>query len=168
MWHIVNDIFLGTVEEVPFAKEEGYSILGCCKEPLHRRNARIQGASCDGYLGRSMCKTEPEYLYAEREYALYCNLIDPRDMKYIPDEIIQKCMEFIDSELKEDRKVLIVCNQAESRAPSIALMWMIKSGYFSECETFEDVVNEFTECYYYRYNPGTGIRDYAEKFWKEH
>lgn len=168
MRQVLNGLYVGTIEDVEFAKQAGMSILGACKEPLHRKNARLQGANFDGYRGRSMAKTEPEYLYAEREHALYLNLIDAREAKYIPDEIINKALDFIDKELREGRNILIACNQAESRSPSIVLMWMIKCGYFHECETFEDVVNSFTDGYYYRYNPGDGMKAYVEKFWREY
>lgn len=171
MKKIVDYIYVGVLEDIPYAKSINYSILGCCKEPLHRQHARLQGASEDGYLGKAMPKDEPEYLFCEREHALYLNLIDCKYMKYIPDEVINKALEFIDKELEQGKNVLIVCNKAESRSPSIALMFLIKNGYF---ESFEDLRNGFYHLItwfqnniYPNYNPSNGMKDYVKKFWEE-
>lgn len=173
MTRIVSGLYVGTVEDIPFAEQENLSILGACKDPLHRKHARLKGASEDGYVTKAMQKEEPEYLFAERDHALYLNLIDPKDMKYIPDEVINKALYFIDKETKKyERKVLIVCNKAESRSPSIALMWMIKDGYFEffkdNRNCFEYVIEWFKKEIYPNYNPGQGMKDYVNKFWEDY
>lgn len=138
MYNVVDNIYIGTADEVNFAKQYGYSILGVCKEPLHRQNARIRGHNKDGYTGRAMDKNEPEYLFAKRDHALYCNFIDTQDSSYIPLEAVNECMNFLDEEIiYQDRKVLIACNKGESRSPSIALMWLVKQGYFDD-EVYTD------------------------------
>lgn len=170
MKRIVDNLFVGMVEDIPFAEQMGYSILGCCKEPLHRKHARLQGAAEEGYLGRAMPSNEPEYLWAERDHALYLNLIDARDMKYIPDAVINKALEFIDKEHEQGRTVLIVCNKAESRSPSVALMWMIEEGYYDNCivkQGITSVVDEF-KIIYPIYNPSDGMKEYVNKFWNDH
>lgn len=164
---ILDNLFIGNIGDIPFAENLNYSILGCCKEPLHRQHARLQGASQEGYTGRSMGKEEPEYLYAERDHALYLNLIDARDMKYIPDEVINKGIDFIDKELDQGRRVLIVCNKAESRSPSIALMWMIKNKIYDYKIEFEEVIEDFIQYWYLNYNPSNGMRKYVAKFWEK-
>lgn len=160
MTRIVSGLYVGTVEDIPFAEQENFSILGACKDPLHRKHARLKGASEDGYVTKAMQKEEPEYLFAERDHALYLNLIAPKDMKYIPDEVINKGLDFIDKEIKQGRKVLIVCNKAESRSPSIALMWMIREGVFDYLTSVEDVIADFIEYWYPNYNPSAGMKDY--------
>lgn len=168
MTRIVENLLVGTVEDIPFAEQMGYSILGACKSPLHRQHARLQGAEEEGYLTKAMPKDEPEYLFAEREHALYLNLIDCKYTKYIPDEVINKALEFIDKEHEQGRTVLIVCNKAESRSPSIALMWLIKEGFFDDFDTFSDVLIRFSDDIYRNYNPSSGMWDYVFKFWEEH
>lgn len=172
MTRIVENLLVGTVEDIPFSEQMGYSILGACKYPLHRQHARLQGATEEGYLTKAMPKDEPEYLWAERDHAIYLNLIDAKDMKYIPDEVINKALEFIDKELEQGKNVLIVCNKAESRSPSIALMFLIKNGYF---ESFEDsrngfyhLITWFQNNIYPNYNPSNGMKEYVNKFWNEH
>lgn len=166
---IVEHLYVGTVDWIPLAEQHGFSILGACKEPLHRQHARLQGASEEGYITRSMPKNEPEYLYAERNHALYLNLIDAPDMKYIPDACIEKALDFIDKEMADGRNVLIVCNKAESRSPSIALMWMMRNNYFRGDESFALVQSVFRDkifCPFY--NPRKGMMDYVENFWNKH
>lgn len=176
MKKIIDNLLVGTIEDIPYAESLNYSILGACKDPLHRQHARLQGASEDGYLTKSMPKGEPEYLFAERDHALYLNLIDPKEMKYIPDEVINKALCFIDKETKKyARKVLIVCNKAESRSPSIALMWLIKEGTFDYVNDFDYdgigidfIFNYFKKNIYNNYRPSEGMRDYVKKFWEDY
>lgn len=165
MKRIIDRLYVGTVDDIPAAT--GFSILGACKEPLHRKHARLKGASEEGYLGKAMPKDEPEYLYAEREHALYLNLVDARDSKYIPDECICKALDFIYNENADGHNVLIVCNKAESRSPSIALMCLIDFGFFMESENFDEVLSIFKKNFYRNYNPSKGMLDYVHKFWNE-
>ncbi len=162
-------LYVGTMEDFSGAKAHGFSILGACKDPLHRTYARMKGAPYDGYLTKSMPVDEPEYLYAEREHALYCNLIDAPDSKYISPIIIERALKFIDDELEDGRDVLVVCNHAKSRSPSISLMWLIKTGQITKDNMLdgESILDTFRRLYYPAYAPNKGFADYVEKFWKE-
>lgn len=168
MKKIIEGLYVGTIDDIAAAQENGFSILGACKEPLHRRYARLRGADRDGYLGRAMPKDEPEYLYAEREHALYCNLVDAEGPKYISDEIIDRALRFIDEEHEQGRNVLIVCNKAESRSPSIAFMWLIRNvdEGWRDMRSFESAIAFFREYYYPLYNPGEGFVEYVKRFWE--
>lgn len=166
MKKIIEHIYVGTVEDLLYITDK--SILGVCKEPLHRAHARLQGANEDGYLGRAMPKDEPEYLWAEREHALYCNLVDAPYIDFIPKAIIDKSLCFISQEINQGRDVVIVCNKSESRSPSVALMWLLKQGVIntSDNATFEEVVDGFKKHFYPDYNPGKGMYDYTKQFYE--
>lgn len=168
MVNVFSDLWIGKVEDLALIENStDFSVLGVCKEPLHRRYARLKGSTEDGYLGRAMPKDEPEYLYAKRGHALYCNLIDSPNPDFISDKIIEVCMNFIDDEMmNQNREVLIVCNKAESRSPSIALMYLIRHNVFKKNCTFDEVVNEFKRAYYPLYNPGKGFYEYTKNFWE--
>lgn len=168
MKKIIENLHIGTVENIPFAEQWGYSILGACKEPLHRQHAKLQGTNEEGYVGRVMPKDEPEYLFAERDHALYLNLIDAREAKYIPDECINKALDFIDKEIADNRDVLIVCNKGESRSPSIALMWLIKNNRFDRYISGDYLISVFQTLFYKNYNPSNGMKEYVKKFWEEY
>lgn len=167
MQKILEHLYVGTAEETSFVADFGWSILGACKEPLHRQNAKLQGSDTPGYLGRAMPKDEPEYLWAEREHALYCNLIDAPNPAYIPNEIIQKCLQFIDEELRAGQNILVACNKAESRSPSIVFMYMIDQGMFNNAECWQDAFTQFKNIYH-DYQPGSGFLEYTKGFWAQH
>lgn len=161
MYKIINNLYVGPASTVPFAKECGFSVLGACKYPLHQQNARLSGASKDGYL--KIGKPEKEYYFAERDHALYCNLIDTESMEYIPDVIIERAIKFIADEIADGRNVLVVCNNGVSRSPSIALMYLIKAGFFDARYAFEDVLKVFRKIYPL-YSPNKGMYDYTKRF----
>lgn len=174
MKRIVEHLYIGTVADVLFAEQNNFSILGACKNPLHRQHARLQGASEEGYVCKAMPKDEPEYLFAERDHALYLNLIDARDVKYILDEVINKALDFIDKEIADGRDVIIACNKGESRSPSIALMWIIKKMWLIENNRIDRnisgdyLISVFKTLFYREYNPSNGMKEYVKKFWKEY
>lgn len=159
-------LYTGTVDDVADAKERGYSILGACKDPLHRQHAKAPGSNTEGYTVRALPKDAPEYFYAERNHALYCNLIDAPDIKYIPDIVIKKALKFIDLEIADHRPVLIACNKGISRSPSIAFMWLLKEHMFDLRDFEEDKYLFQTEACP-EYDPGLGMEQYVKKFWME-
>lgn len=143
-----------------------YSVLGCCKEPLHRRFARLDGAQEDGYTTRSMPSDNSEYLWAERSHALYLNMVDAREPKFFSKELFDKAIDFIEKEIKDERDVLIVCNKGESRSPSIAFLYMLGKGYFDGIDDFEEAIEKFKNEYYPTYNPGIGIYVAIRDYWR--
>lgn len=165
-YFIYDHLYVGTLDIVDYYKSIGYSILGACKEPLHRKNARLYASNTDGYISKCMKKTEPEYLWAERKHALYLNLIDARDPKYILDEVMKKGISFIEQEINDGRNVAIICNKAESRSPTLAFLYLLKTGVIKE-NTFMDSINVFINNFYKKYRPGSGIFHYSEKYWSD-
>lgn len=168
MKKIVERLYVGNIDDYVSlgAGVLRYSVLGACKEPLHRKFARMSGAEHDGYAGAAMPRHEPEYLFAERDHALYLNLIDARDVRYIPDICIEKALEFIQTEINDNREVMIVCNQGNSRSPSIAFMYLIQLGLFDNCQSHEEAEAMFVLNFYPNYNPGVGMREYVKRFWE--
>lgn len=65
---------------------------------------------------------------------------------WIAKVIIDEALEFIDQSLKEDRKVLVHCNQGVSRLPGIGLLYLAKEGIINN-GTFEEALAEFEEIY---------------------
>lgn len=169
MNRIVEHLYICDIDDYNFigAAKLRYSILGACKDPLHRKYARVKGVDYDGYVTRSIGKDEPEYLYAERDHALYLNLVDARSAEYIPKQCIDKAIEFIKNEIADGRDVLIVCNKAYSRSPAIAMMYLIDAGYFDDCACFYSVECNFKDSYYPNYLPSAGIKEFTERYWEE-
>lgn len=135
-----------------------FSIVLAAKEPWHR--------SALGYTGRAAAKDDPEYLIARRDNKLILNLVDAPKAEFFNKDIIDAALDFIEEQQKIGKKVLVVCNQGESRSTSIALLYLIKYG-FIKSDTLEDCEAEFLELYP-NYNPGAGMRGFVKEHFEEY
>lgn len=159
MIEVAAGLFVGAAADYEQLRESGlrgWSVVHAAKDPWHREAV--------GYEGRGAPKDHAEYLWAHRDRRLALNLIDVDDPQYIRPEIIEEALGFIDDELAEGRKVLVHCNQGQSRGPTIALMWMHR--YHDELlpPDFEKAIVAFTELYP-PYAPRNGMRSFAEANW---
>lgn len=157
MIEIIKNLYIGNANDYEqHVKGNGnWSIVHACKEPYHR-NAL-------GYSGRSVSSSHPEYLIAIRGNRLILNLVDPPNPRFIPKEIIDNALRFIEKNLKQNRKVLVHCNQGESRSPSIGMLYLAIKNKISN-SSLEDAEREFKNIYP-RYNPGNGVRGYMKTNW---
>ena len=134
-------------------------IVSCGKEPWHREAL--------GYTGCGAPKDHPEYLIAARPDHLILNLVDVEDVSYINPKIIEAALEAITENLPH-RKVLVHCNQGNSRAPTIALLWMRASDWFYPMMkrlSYNDAKAAFKERYP-TFEPAAGMDGYARKVWE--
>jgi predicted protein tyrosine phosphatase len=137
---------------------QNWAVAHAAKEPNHRQFV--------GYTGRGCPKESSEYLWAERGNRLALNIVDAPKPEFFAKEMIDKALDFIDEKLKAGYKVLVHCNQGESRSPSIVLLYLIKKGIIID-ETLEDCEAEFMKIYP-EYNPGAGIRGFLKEHWREY
>ena len=145
--------------ELQVKHEDGWRIVHACKDPYHRREL--------GYTGRGAPKDDPEYLIARRGHRLILNLVDAPTPAYIPKEIIDAALEFIQTALQEEVRVLVHCNQGESRSPGIGLLYLARFTDVLPLETLEAAENSFRSLYP-RYNPGGGMRGFMALNWDEY
>lgn len=94
--------------------QAGWFFIHACKEPYHRQAL--------GYTGRAAAKTHPEYLIARRNDRLILNIVDVDDPNYISPEIVDAALGAIKDNIQHT-KVLLHCNQGQSRSPGIALLY---------------------------------------------
>ena len=136
MKEIIKNLYIGNADDYEqYVKgKDNCSIVHACKEPYYRKAL--------GYSGRSVLSNHPEYLIAVRVNRLILNLIDPPNLNFIPKEIIDKALTFIDENLKRNRKVLVHCNQGESRSPSIGMLYMAIKNEISN-SSLEDAEKNF-------------------------
>jgi len=143
--------------------ENGYTdkwaFVLAAKEPWHRRAV--------GYTGRACDKTHPEYLIAKRDNKLVLNLVDAPKPEFFDKQIIDVALDFIDEQLNARKKVLICCNQGESRSPSIALLYIVSRGLKLSDVTLEQCEAELRKTYP-MYNPSAGIRGFMKQRWNEY
>lgn len=158
MIEIHPDLYIGNEydSERNVRHEPGWCVVHACKEPYHRQAL--------GYTGRAAPKNHPEYLVARRDNRLILNLVDAPDPAYIPQEIIDTALEYIDTSLRAGNHVLVHCNEGRSRSPGIGLLYLttytdrFKGVDFVRAETLFRSI-------YPPYNPKPGIRGYMKKYW---
>jgi len=160
MKKIHNQVFVGDQEdyENDVIRRTNWYVVHACKEPYHRKLL--------GYSGRGAPKNHPEYLYAKRTNALFLNLIDANDPKYIPKKIIDIALHQIDCQSKIGRNVLIHCNKGESRGPTIGFLYLCAIGFFSE-DSYLTAMRRFIRIYP-KYKPAKGMELFAKKHWKDY
>lgn len=160
MIEIIENLFIGS--QIEYDSTPGYfadwQVIHACKEPYHREAL--------GYTGRGAPKGHPEYLIAQRGNRLILNLVDAADYHYIPKEIIDKALGYIDAGIRKNRKVFVHCNQGESRSPTIGLLYLANKDRFS-AESYDDALPFFRKIYP-SYNPAKGISDFARMYWNEY
>lgn len=136
--------------------QPGWFVIHACKEPYHRQALN--------YTGRAASKDHPEYLLARRDGRLILNLVDVDDVNFIRTEIIDAALNAIHDNIKES-KVLVHCNQGQSRSPTIALLYMRKyTKIFRGLELSESLL-AFRKIYPL-YNPARGMAEYARLNWQ--
>lgn len=117
------------------------------------------------YTG-SLPKDHKNYLYADPGPSdLFLNLIDP-PVPLFQFESFKKFLHFAyDRTKNDDNTLLIHCNKGESRAPSLAMLFLAHCGEIDH-DSFDTARKEFEERYS-AYNPGKGIETYLREHWKE-
>ena len=129
-----------------------WRVVHACKEPYHRHAL--------GYTGRAAPKNHPEYLIARRGHRLILNLVDAPDPAYIPKEIIDVAVEFIHQSLDDGANVLVHCNEGMSRAPTIALLYLLRHTDRLQTNGVDAAVQSF-RAIYPSYAPAAGVAGFA-------
>ncbi|MEC4682096.1 MAG: hypothetical protein VST70_00200 [Nitrospirota bacterium] len=133
----------------------GLAVVHACKSPCHQRVV--------GYSG-NLQKTHPNYLVLEQGYDLFLNIIDPSTPLFMP-QLFTSFLSFATKHWEEGTRLLIHCNQGESRAPSLALLFLAKSLSAINNSSYLAARKEF-EPLYPQYKPGKGIEAYFSNNWK--
>lgn len=133
-----------------------WAVVHACKSPCHQRAVDYRG---------SLPSSHPNYLSLNRGPDLYLNLIDPPRPLFMPSSFAV-FLDFADAEWAAGRKLLIHCNQGESRAPSLALLFMAKRRSALDDTSYLAARGEFEQIYK-NYRPGAGIQTYFSEKWQE-
>ena len=133
-----------------------WSVVHACKSPCHQRAVGYQG---------SLPKTHANYLILSINQDLFLNIIDPPKPLFMPASF-EAFLLFADREWLAGRKLLVHCNQGESRAPSLALLFLAKCRGALSNDSYLAARSEF-EKLYPGYKPGSGIQAYLASKWHE-
>jgi hypothetical protein len=156
MTTVISDrLSFGNESACTHATDGTIAVVHACKEPCHR--------SAVGYSTRTIPSAHPNYLVLERGHHLYLNLIDPPQPLFMMPSF-EAFLRFVDREIAE-RPILIHCNQGESRAPSLTLLYMAKRLNLLPNGSYESAATAFRQKY--PYNPGRGIQTWLGTNWSK-
>lgn len=160
MIEIYPNLFIGTEQdyEQNVKNLPDWLVVHACKEPYHRQLL--------GYSGRGAPKDHPEYLLARRKNRLFLNLVDAADPAYIPREIIDAALGFIEQAQQANKPCLVHCNLGESRSPTIGLLYLASINKIDNTNLVHAEA-DFKKIYA-RYNPKSGMRGFLLKYWHEY
>jgi predicted protein tyrosine phosphatase len=153
MVEIIPNLFVGDEADYErrVRREPGWCVVHACKEPYHRQAL--------GYTGRATSKTHPEYLVARRGDRLILNFIDADDPAYVPREMVEAAITFIGESLAAGRRVLVHCNQGESRGPFLAFLYLLRHTDKIQADDFAAAEAAFRKLYP-AYMPKRGVRTF--------
>ena len=159
MKEVYPNLYVGTQADYE-RNQQGFKewkVVHTCKEPYHRKAL--------GYKGRGAPKESPYYFYLyDANNHLILNIVDTDSPEFFNDEMIDEAVKYCIDGLKTNRKVLVHCNQGESRAPSLVLLLLRRIGHYN-C-SFEEAVEDF-KTLYPGFNPKRGIFTYVRNRWYE-
>lgn len=161
MKEVLPGLWVGNIQDYDaVVQPEGadWATVHACKEPYHRAEMTKLG-----FPKPAAPKDHPEYLImyrGENNSHLILNMIDPPKAEYIPKQLVDTAIEFIGGWLAKGRKVFVHCNQGNSRAPSIVLLYMARWGMVNFLNP-EAAIDWFKKTHYPDYDPGKGMADFV-------
>lgn len=156
MEQVIDNLYVGGDTDYAKLKDKlGWSFLRCCKEGLDGHRETL------GYTSPAAPKG-PDYLSAKKGDRMVLNFIDPDDPNFIPKDMVDKGLEFIDQRIKAGDKVLVACNAGHSRGPTTAMLYMraigeLPGNFVSAERIFHTLCPE--------YDPGIGMRQFGRTHW---
>ncbi len=150
---VYERVYVGGMEVCAHGAD-GRAHVHACKTPCHQYAV--------GYRG-SLANSHPNYLALRRAEHLYLNLIDP-PAPLFKLESFRVFRTFAAEQWRAGRDLVIHCNRGESRAPSLALLFLAKDLAVVPVDTFASAASGFT-ARYSRYSPGVGIVAFLRDNW---
>lgn len=155
MYSVHERVMVGS-ENVCRSGGDDLAVVHACKNPCHQKAV--------GYSGNPD-KSHPNYLSLKNNYDLYLNMIDP-PVPLFPDDLFRDFMAFARQAWESGAILLIHCNQGESRAPSLAMIFLAKHVKAISNESFEHARQDFVRLFRH-YVPGGGIEQYLSENWRK-
>lgn len=161
MIEITKNIFIGSEQDFYQIKNESnWAILHCCKHPFH--------CTFVGYHG-NLPSTHPNYALMRKDNEMALNLVDmdffSENYLDFNEKMFQKAFDFLDEYRENGHKILIHCNQGESRGPTLGMFYATYIGDFGS-SNFEDTITAFKKAYP-RYNPKKNIYITVKTLWNK-
>lgn len=155
MIEVYPNLYMGTESDCFFDNRDDWAVVHACKFPCHQKAV--------GYSG-NLSRKHPNYLFLKRGTHLLLNMIDPNTPLFKP-PLFDSALSFMDRYFLT-HKVLIHCNKGNSRAPSLALLYLSKCIQVINSESYATAAKDF-RTKFPGYQPGRGIQTYLIKHWTE-
>ena len=155
MIEVVEGLFVGGESDCR-SGGDGWAIVHACKSPCHQQSV--------GYRG-NLPSSHPNYLVLEHEFDLFLNMIDPPQPFFMP-PLFTSFLSFAQTHSSAGANLLVHCNQGQSRAPSLAMLFLAKVAGAISDESYQSARSEFEDLYAHYY-PGLGIQIYLDRHWRE-
>ncbi len=159
MQEIYANIYIGSVEEAEkLFKKKDWSFLLCCKDPKEKDVDQEH---------HELSEEHNSYSYITRGHRMAMNFIDlpifNKESLIFTRDMFAKAFDFLDEERSKHRKVLIYCNNGESGAPSVGLLYIARQGKYGDAafdKAFKIFKKEFPD-----YNPKENIYTNIKYHW---
>ena len=160
MKNIYSDLWIGSAQdyENDIKYKNDWKVVQAAKDPYHRKAV--------AYLGE-LAITHPEYLYCIRDRHMILNMIDANNYIYINEKMVDEALEFINTGLYNNYKVLIHCNQGYSRAPTLGFLYLLRYTDVFETKIFAEACQKYQHIYP-SYNPGNGLLEFMMYRWDKY
>ena len=160
MVEIYKNIFVGSEDDYySLMNTQGWAILHCCKNPFHCQFV--------GYKG-NLSPLHPDYAFKRKDNEMALNLVDmdkySTNYLMFNKNMFDNAFKFLDEYRQKGYKILIHCNQGESRAPTLGMMYIARLGAFN-FRDFDSTIKEFIKIYPY-YNPKLNIYETVKNLWR--
>jgi protein-tyrosine phosphatase len=94
-------------------------------------------------------------------------MIDTDNPSFFSKDMIDIALDFIEEYHAMGWKVLIHCNQGESRGPSIALLYLAAHLGVMPNESLQ-IAEQHFQAVYPNYHPRVGIREHIKAYWDQY
>lgn len=141
---VSKNLFIGDIDSCK-RMDNSDCVVHACKNPCFTR-----------MMGGKVEKDHPNYLYLETGKDLFLNIIDSDEPLFYK-ATFDIALEFIEKHIYENR-VIIHCNEARSRSPQIAMLYLFRNLEYREAQNrMLDIYND--------YNPSMGIDEWLGWNW---
>lgn len=156
MEEVAENLFLGADRDCrSLPKNSEWAVVHACKHPCHKDKCG------------NPSQDHSDYLVHRDGSDLYLNMVDmDRKQKHeFMEPMISETLDFVADQINSVN-VLIHCNQATSRSPSLGMLYLAKRTDEISDTSYEQALKEFKKIYP-QYHPGHGIHLYLQNYWHQ-
>jgi hypothetical protein len=156
---LMANIYIGTeLDYYNIPDKTEWAILHCCKYPFH--------CNFVGYKG-NLSPSHPDYAFKIKGNEMALNLVDmdyfSKNYLDFNKRMFETAFSFLDGYRNKEYKILIHCNQGESRGPTMGMLYAARLGAFDYAD-FDTTVAKLRTLYPL-YKPKTNIYETVKNLW---